>query len=203
MLDVKFIRENPELVKAAVKNKRENVDVDAFLELDKERRRLLTEVEELKRRKNEASSKIAQMMKKGEESEGLKASMRTLSQKIKDIEAKVEEVSQKYTNFTYRFPNIPHKSVPIGAAPEANKVVRAWKSPPEFSFEPKTHIELGESLGILDFRAAAKISGTGFALYKGLGARLERALLNFMLDVHTKKHGYTEIFPPFLMLPDI
>jgi seryl-tRNA synthetase len=199
VLDIKFIRENPEMVKAAVKNKREKVDVDAFLELDKERRRLLTEVEELKRQKNEASSRIAQMMKKGEESEDLKASMRTLSQKIKDIEGKVEEVSQKHTDFIYRFPNIPHNSVPIGTAPEANKVIREWKRPPDFSFEPKTHIELGESLGILDFRAAAKISGTGFALYKGLGARLERALLNFMLDVHTKKHGYTEIFPPFLV----
>ena len=199
MLDVKFIRENPEVVKKAVKDKRMEADVDGFLELDKERRRLLTEVEGLKRQKNEASSIIGRMMKEGKNAKDQVDSMKVVSQKIGEIETKVEEIEQKYTDFIYNVPNIPHNSVPAGAGPESNKVVKEWGKIPDFKFEPKNHMKIGELAGILDFGRATKISGAGFALYKGLGARLERALLNFMLDLHTKKHGYTEVFPPFLV----
>jgi len=199
MLDIKFIRDNPEAVKKAAADKGEKVDINEFLRIDKERRKLLTEVESLKRRKNEVSGKIGKMMRNKENPKDLIASMKTVSQKIGEIEAKVEENERKFSSFVYNIPNIPHKSVPVGLGPEANKVIREWGKIPKFRFEPKTHTKIGEILDILDFGRAAKIAGTGFALYKGLGARLERALLNFMLDLHTKKHGYTEVFPPFLV----
>ena len=199
MLDIKFIRENKELVEKAIKDKRDKLDIGKFLELDKERRKLLTEMESLKCRKNEVSAKIGKMMKEKKNAKDLISSMKAESQKIHEIELKVEGINKKYTNFVYSVPNIPDKSVPIGVAPESNKVVREWGKMPNFRFAPKTHIEIGSNSGIFDFGRAAKISGTGFALYKGMGAKLERALVNFMLDMHTKKHGYTEVFPPFLV----
>jgi len=198
MLDIKFIRENPDIVKKAVKDKRVELDIDEFLKADAEKRKLLTEMETLKCKKNEVSAKIGKMMKKKENPKDLIASMKAVSQKIADFEAKVEEIGNKCKDFTYSVPNLPHNSVPIGPGPEANKVIKEWGKIPKLAFEPKTHIEIGKTLGILDFGRATKIAGTGFALYMGLGARLERALLNFMLDLHTKKHGYTEVFPPFL-----
>ncbi len=199
MLDIKFIRENPELVKKAISDKGVELNLDEFAELDRERRRLITEVERLKSEKNAVSAKIGRMMKDKKNPKDLIVSMKTLSQKIAEIEVKVDENEKKFRKFIYEFPNIPHESVPVGPGSEANKVVKEWGKIPEFSFQPRTHIELGEILGILDFGRAAKIAGTGFALYKGTGARLERALFNFMLDLHTKKHGYTEVFPPFLV----
>jgi len=199
MLDVKFIRENPDIVKKALKDKRVKLDLDRFLQIDMERRKLLTEVEGLKREKNEASGKIGRLMKEKKNAKDLIASMKTVSQKIAEIEAKVEDKHKIYTDFIYSFPNIPHKNAPIGPGPEANKHVKEWGKAPKFDFKPRSHMELGEDLGILDFGRAAKITGSGFALYIGLGARLERALINFMLDMHTKKHGYKEVFPPFLV----
>ena len=199
MLDIKFIRENVELVKKALKDKGVDLDIDKFMGLDKKRRELLTEVEDLKRKKNEVSNKVGKMMREKKNPKDIIASMKTVSQKISKIESKVEEVEQKLKKFTYEFPNIAHKTVPIGPGQEANKPVREWGKAPKFDFEPQNHIKIGEILNIFDFGRAAKIAGAGFALYKGLGARLERALFNFMLDLHTKKHGYTEIFPPFLV----
>ena len=199
MLDIKFIRENKDLVKKGIKDKGVDFDIDKFLQADKERRKLLTEVEELKRQKNEVSDKIAKMMKQKRNAKDLIASTKTISQKIAKIEAKVEENEQKFKHFIYEIPNLPHKSVPLGSTPGANKVVKNWGKIPEFGFKPRTHIEIGEILSILDFGRAAKIAGAGFVLYKGVGARLERALFNFMLDLHTKKHGYMEVFPPFLV----
>ena len=199
MLDVKFIRENKDLVKKALKDKGVKLDLDKFLKIDTERRKLLTEVEQLKHEKNEVSGKIGRMMKEKKDAKDLIASMKTLSQKIAKIDTKVEENSSIYADYIYGIPNIPEKSVPIGPGPESNKLVREWGKIPKFSFKPRTHMELGELLGVLDFKRAAKISGAGFALYKGIGAKLERALLSFMLDIHIKKHGYTEIFPPFLV----
>lgn len=199
MLDIKFIRENPDIIKKALKAKGVKLDIDEFLKIDSERRLLLTEVEELKRRKNDVSGKVGKMMRDKKNPKDLIASMKTISQKIAKIEPKVEEIDQKIKHFMYEIPNIPDKSVPVGPGPEANKVVKEWGKAPKFSFEAKSHIEIGESLGILDFGRATKISGAGFALYKGLGARLERSLINFMLDFHTEKHGYTEVFPPFLV----
>ena len=199
MLDVKFIRDNPELVRKGLKDKKVDLNLDEFLKLDKEKRKILTEVEELRAKKNEVSDKIGKMMKEKKNAKDLIASMKEVSQKIADLDVKVEQIDEKFAHFVYRFPNIAHKSVPIGLGPEANNVVKEWGKMPEFDFQPKEHVEIGENLGILDFGRATKISGTGFALYKGLGARLERALINFMLDYHTKRHGYTEIFPPFLV----
>ena len=155
-------------------------------------------MEAFKREKNEVSVKIGKMMKKKENPKELIASMKTVSQKIANFEAKMEEIEHKYKDFIYKIPNLPHNSVPVGPGPEANKVIKELGKMPKFEFEPKTHLEIGKTLNILDFGRATKIAGTGFALYRGLGARLERALLNFMLDLHTKKHGYVEIFPPFL-----
>ncbi|MEE9500264.1 MAG: serine--tRNA ligase [Candidatus Omnitrophota bacterium] len=199
MLDIKFIRENPEVVKKAARDKGEKVDIDEFLRIDKERRKLLTEVESLKRQKNEVSDKIGKMMREKKNPKELISSMKDVSQKIGEIEAKVEEIERKFKDFIYNIPNIPHKSVPAGLSSESNKVVKECGKMPRFKFEPRTHIEIGEILDILDFGRASKIAGRGFVLYKGLGARIERALFNFMLDLHTKKHGYTEIFPPFLV----
>lgn len=198
MLDIKFIREYPEVVKKAVKDKSEKVDIDEFLRIDRERRELLTEMESLKRQKNEASNKIGKMMRDKKNPKDLIGSMKDVSQKISQIETKVEGIRQKYNHFIYDIPNIPHKSVPMGKGSEANKIIREWGKIPAFKFESRTHMEIGKDLDILDFGRATKIAGAGFVLYKGLGARLERALLNFMLDMHTQKHGYTEVFPPFL-----
>jgi seryl-tRNA synthetase len=199
MLDIKFIRDNIDIVKDALKNKNVKLNLDDFIKLDKERRKLLTEVETLKAKKNEASAKIGKMMKEKKNPKDLIASMKAESQQIAKIEEKVEEIDKKHRDFIYNIPNIPDKSVPIGLAPQANKVVKEWGKEPKFDFEPKDHIEIGTSLDILDFGRATKISGAGFALYKGFGARLERALINFMLDMHTKKHGYKEVFPAFLV----
>jgi len=199
MLDIKFIRENPEVVKKAIQNKGVKLDIDEFLKADAERRKLLTEMETLKRKKNEVSAKIGKMMKKKENPKELISSMKITSQKIANFEAKVEEIEHKCKDFIYDIPNLPDDSVPIGPGPEANKVTKEWGEIPKFTFEPETHLEIGKALGILDFGRATKIAGAGFALYMGLGARLERSLLNFMLDLHTKKHGYTEVFPPFLV----
>ena len=199
MLDIKFIRENPEVVKKAARDKGEKVDIDEFLRIDKERRKLLTEVESLKRQKNEVSDKIGKMMREKKNPKELISSMKDVSQKIGEIEAKVEGIERKFKDFIYNIPNIPHKSVPVGLGSESNKMVKECGKMPRFKFEPRTHMEIGEILDILDFGRASKIAGRGFALYKGLGARIERALFNFMLDLHTKKHGYTEVFPPFLV----
>lgn len=199
MLDTKFIRENADIVKKAIKDRGLDLDIDEFLNIDKERRALLTEVETLKRDKNLASEKIGQMMREKKNAKDLIEQMKTVSQKIAKIETEVEEIGKKYTDFVYSIPNIPHDSIPVGPGPEANKKVKEWGKMPDFKFEPRSHIELSELLGIIDFGRAAKITGSGFVLYKGLGARLERGLFNFMLDLHTKKHGYTEVFPPFLV----
>jgi len=199
MLDIKFIRENPELVQKGLAAKRSKLNISEFLALDQERRQLLTELERLKSEKNQISGKIAIMMKERQNPKEIIEQQKVLSQKIAELEPKVEELDKKHSYVLYTIPNIPHESVPVSAGPEGNKVVKEHGVIPTFSFQPKSQMELGSSLDILDFGRAAKISGSGFALYKGLGARLERALIGFMLDLHTKKHGYTEIFPPYLV----
>ena len=199
MLDIKFIRDNPDTVKKAIRDKNVNLDIDSFLKLDSERRALVTELEKAKAEKNKLSSEIGKMLKEKKDITEIKANIAVLSQKIDEYDAKVEDIIKEYTLFVYSVPNIPHKSVPVGITAESNKVIRERGKPPVFNFNPKTHLEIGELLDILDFKRAAKISGSGFALYKGKGAFLERALYNFMLDMHTKKHGYTELFPPFLV----
>ena len=191
MLDIKFIRENPDIVKKSIKDRGMKLDLKELLDLDRGKRKMLIEAEELKAEKNKAS-------KGGKPGPEIIAKMKSISQKISDLDAKVGEIDQKIGNLVLNIPNIPHDSIPIGS-PEANREVRKWGKAPKFDFNPKSHIELGKNLDILDFPRSSKISGPGFCLFKGLGALLERALINFMLDLHTKEHGYKEIFPPFLV----
>lgn len=198
MLDIKFIRENPQAVKDALKARNSKIDLDELLTLDEERRKLLSEVETLKAERNKANDEITAAMKAKRNPKEIIDKMKVVSQKVADLDKKVGEVDQKISNIVYIIPNIPDKSVPVGS-PDNNKTVRSWGKIPTFSFKPKNHIELAESLGIISFGTATKISGSNFVLFMGQGARLERALINFMLDLHTKKHGYKEIFPPFLV----
>ena len=191
MLDIKFIRENTELVKKSIKDRKTKLDLEELLDLDTARRGILSEVETLKAERNQYS-------KKGRPAPEVIERMKTVSQKIGDFDKKVVEINNKIGILMLNIPNIPHNSIPIGG-PDANKVVKEWGEPKKFDFKPKTHIELGEELDILDFPRSSKISSTGFCLFKGPGARLERALINFMLDLHTKEHGYKEIFPPFIV----
>jgi len=198
MLDLKFIRDNKEVVKESIKNRGYKLDIDELLKWDEEHRKLLVEIEELRSKRNKANDDITAAIKAKKNPKEIIEKMKPLSQKIAVLEPKVEELCQKIDKIMYLIPNIPDKSIPVGG-PENNKIVKSWGKNPNFDFNPKTHIELAEALDIISFGAAAKISGSNFVLYKGLGARLERALINFMLDMHTKKHGYTEIFPPFLV----
>ena len=191
MLDIKFIRENPDIVKKAIKNKGLKLDIKELLELDSQKRKILIDVETLKAEKNKAS-------KGGKPDPAVIAKMKALSQKVADLDKKVEDIDSKIANFLLSIPNIPHDSLPIGGA-DANKEVKKWGELRKFDFNPKSHIELGKELDILDFPRSSKIAGSGFCLFKGLGAQMERALINFMLDLHTREHGYKEMFPPFLV----
>lgn len=199
MLDIKLVRENREIVEKALKDRNAKFDLDKVVSLDSERRRLITEVEELKGKRNKANQDISTLLKEKKDAAKIMESMKAISQNIKEIDIKVGEIAGKLENMMLTIPNIPHSSVPVGPDQGSNKKVKDWGEPRKFDFKPKNHIELAELLDIIDFNRATKISGAGFVLYKGLGARLERALINFMLDLHTKKHGYTEIFPPFLV----
>jgi seryl-tRNA synthetase len=198
MLDIRFIRENKDAVKSGIASKGVKIDIDGLLVLDEERRKALTESEALKAERNKANDDISALMKTKKNPKDIIDKMKSVSQKIAILDTKVGEIDEKIDKLIYLIPNLPDKSVPIGS-PEANKIVKSAGNKPIFDFKPRTHIELSELLGIISFGAAAKITGSNFVLFKGIGARLERALINFMLDLHTKKHGYTEIFPPFLV----
>lgn len=200
MLDLKFIREHPDAVKKTVKDRNLTMDLVILLKLDAEKRKLTTEMEGLKYKKNLLSEQIAQMMMgKKAGAKDLMGDAKTLSQKIAKIKQKVGEVEPKLARMLLDIPNICHKSVPVGKGRQGNKVVRSWGKPLQPKFELRNHIELAEHLGIIDFARATKITGSNFVLFMGQGARLERALYNFMLDLHTKEHGYQEVFPPFLV----
>lgn len=202
MLDLKFIREDADKVRASIKNRGMKLDIDKFLDCDSERRELLKEVESLKHRRNVASDEIARMKKNKEDPAARISQMKELSSRVKELDKRLSDLNSELRAMQLIIPNIPHASIPVGPGPEYNKVVKEWGRKPKFKFKPKTHIEIAELLDIVDFRRATKISGSNFALYKGMGARLERALINFLLDLHTKEHGYTEIFPPFLVNRD-
>jgi seryl-tRNA synthetase len=199
MIDVKRIRSNPEAIKRAIELKKDKADIDKFLKLDERRRQMLVELEALKNRRNVESDNIAKLKREGKDVSDLIAEMKELSSKIKEMEQEVKEVEEQLEGILWTIPNIPHESVPIGDSDEDNVEVRRWGEPRKFDFEPKPHWEIGEELDILDFEAAARVTGSRFTFYKGLGARLERALINFMLDLHVEKHGYTEVFPPFMV----
>lgn len=203
MLDLKFIRENPELVKRGIINKNEPDRVDELLELDKQRRSLITQTEELKAKKNSVSKEVGKLKKEGKDASLIIAEMKIISDKTKEIDTELHQIDEKLNDILYYIPNLPHESVPVGKTEEENVEVRQWL-PEGFSFEQNDteildHVELGKKLNILDFERGAKISGSGFPLYIGKGATLERALINFMLDTHIRNHGYEEVLPPFLV----
>lgn len=202
MLDLKFIRANPDLVRAGLKKKKAEANLDALLALDEKRRAKLTEVEQLKARRNAVSEEVARLKKAGQNADAIIAEMRQVSERIKALDDEVKGIDAEIEEILHRIPNLPHASVPVGEDERANVEVRRWGQPRQFDFEPKAHWDLGPQLDILDFDRAGKISGARFTVYRGLGARLERALINFMLDLHTRDHGYTEVLTPFMVNAD-
>lgn len=199
MLDLELLRENPGLVKESLRRRGEDTSVvDEWRSLDERRRAAIGELDQLRRRQNEASKLIGQAKREGRDPWPLLAEMKEVSRKVRELEREVSEVEGRMHEILLILPNIPHGSVPDGEGEEDNVEVRRWGKPREFEFEPKPHWEIGRRLGLFDFEAAAKMSGTRFVVDKGWGAKLERALINFMLDLHTQEHGYIEVFPPLL-----
>jgi seryl-tRNA synthetase len=199
MLDLKFVRANMDLITRMLNERGYELDLSRFRFLDEKRRSVLTDLEELRHERNTVSDKIAVMKKQGEAASSLISQMKTVSARIKELEAKLPEVVDELNSLLLLIPNIPHESVVVGLDPDDNPLIRKWGEIRNFEFTPLAHWELGEKLNILDFSRAAKIAGSRFSLQSGLGASLERALINFMLDVHTADHGYTETLPPFLV----
>ncbi len=199
MLDLKFIRSNLDKVKEMLKNRGYDLDISVFESVDKERREILTHLERLRHQRNRVSEEIAAMKKKGEDASQIIGEMKQVSAEIKGKEVELSQVEDRLNPFLMIIPNIPDESVAIGVDEKDNPEMRKWGEIREMDFEPLPHWEIGEKLGILDFARASKIAGARFALYLGHGALLERALINFMLDVHTKEHGYTEVLPPFMV----
>ena len=199
MLDMKFVRENPELVMEAVKKRNGNLDLTEFLELDKKRREITVQVETLKSERNSASQEIGKLKKAGQDATEQMAAVRALGDKIAEDDKELKEIEIRLKEILLTIPNIPADDVPVGADDSANPVVRTWGEPGKFEFEPKAHWDIGEGLNIIDFERGVKVSGARYIFYRGLGARLERAVISFFLDLHTEKHGYTEMFPPFIV----
>ena len=199
MLDIRWIRSNADEVRQFLADRNNDLDIGPLLGLDEERRLLLTETEELKARRNEGSRKVGAARARGEDASAAMEEMRVIGDRIKDIDARISEIDEKISDMLLSIPNRPHDSVPVGKDENDNPEVRRWGEPKQFSFEPKPHWDLGEALGILDFEKGASLAQSRFTVLKGLGARLERAMLNFMLDLHTEKHGYLEVQPPFMV----
>ena len=203
MLDIKRIREDFDNVKAAVERRcKGDFGIDNVLEYDKQRRALLAEVEQMKNQQSVKSKEIPKMKKAGEDTTELMAEMKKLSEEIKVLDAQVSEVEAKLQDALLNVPNTPNPDVQIGEDDSDNVELRKWGEPREFDFEYKAHWDVGVDLDILDWERAAKISGARFTVYKGMGARLERAVINFMLNLHTEEHGFTEILPPFMVNRD-
>lgn len=200
MLDINFIRNNPDTVKQAIANKHENAaSVDQFLELDTQRRSMIHSCEQLKSKRNEKSKEVSELKKKGQDASGIIEETKKIGDDIKSIEEKLKGLESQINSLLLRIPNIPAADVPVGKDEKDNVVVRTWGHRKKFDFAPLPHWELGRILNILDLERSSKISGSGFILLKGLGSKLERALFCFMLDLHTREHGYTELFTPFLV----
>lgn len=200
MLDAKFVRNEPEKVRQMMINRNSDMKVlDGFLRLDEERRKLLYEVEQLKAERNSVSEEIAKMKKNKQDATSEIERMREVSSRIKQMDSDLNDIEARAQDALLRIPNMPHESVPIGGGPEDNVIVRTWGEPKKLGFDPAPHWELATALDIIDFERGSKIAGSGFILYKGLGARLERSLIAWMLDVHTREHGYKELFPPYLI----
>lgn len=202
MLDIKRIREDFEGVKKALEKRGKKYDLESFLTLDEKRRSLLQQVEELKNKQNTTSKQVPILKKEGKDTTDLMAEMKELSEKIKGLDNNVREVDEEIKTLLYSIPNTPNEKVPVGLDDSENEEIRKWGEPRKFEFEPKPHWDLGEAHDILDFSRAAKVTGARFTVYKGIGARLERALINFMLDTHIDKHGYVEVMPPQMVNKD-
>jgi seryl-tRNA synthetase len=202
MLDLKFVRANLDLIANMVKHRDYELDLSRFQSLDEKRRSILTTLEGLRYQRNKVSDHIAAMKKAGEDTSSVISEMKAVSKKIKELEAEMPEITDELDKLLLIIPNIPHKSVVVGKDSDDNPIIRKWGETRDFDIDPLPHWEIGEKLGILDFSRAAKIAGSRFSLQSGLGAALERALINFMLDIHTTYHGYTETLPPFLVNSD-
>ncbi len=199
MHDLKFLRGNRDKVEAGIALKGMTVDLTRFYQIEERRLALLHETEQLKARRNSASEEIAALKKSGQDASAQIAEMRALGDRVKELDAELRTLEEESTTLAAWIPQLPHASVPPGRDAAQNQLVRTWGEPPKFGFEPKPHWDLATSLGLLDFDRATKIAGSGFLLFTGLGARIERALINFMLDFHTTKHGYTEYSPPHVI----
>jgi len=199
MLDVKFVRENIGLVRQMLKNRQSDLNLEPFLELDETRRHILVDVEQKKHRRNVASEEISKLKKEKKDASILVEEMKELGQQIKVLDEQSAEVEHKFRDLLLIIPNMPDNSVPVGSDEKDNEQIRTWGEKPAFDFKPRPHWEIGEGLGILDFERGAKITGARFTLYWGAASALERALISFMIDIHTKRHGYTEVLPPFMV----
>jgi len=199
MLEIKFVRQNLATVQKALETRGHAADLDAFKSCDDERRTILQELESLRHRRNVVSDQIAEMKKAGDNADNLVSEMREVSSKVKALDKELAETQDTLERILLGIPNLPHPSVPVGKDETDNPVIKTVGDPPLFDYEPQAHWDIGAALGILDFERAARITGARFPLYFGAGARLERALINFMLDIHTQVHGYTEILPPFIV----
>ena len=199
MLDIKILRQNPEIIKESLKNRCNDLDITPAIELDKQRREILAEVEQKKAKQNEISKKVPAMKKAGENTDELFKEMKELSNTIKLDDEKVREIDEQLKDFMLKIPNIPNASCPIGNDDSENVELRRWGTPREFDFEFKPHWDLGTDLDIFDFERGTKIAGTRFTVYKGLGSRLERSVIQYFLNTHTEQSGYTEVFTPFMV----
>ena len=199
MLDIRWIRANEDKLKQFLADRQNDTDISPLLVLDEERRGLVTETEELKAKRNEGSKKVGAAKAKGEDASAAMEDMRLLGDKIKEIDSRIGEIDGAMADILMSLPNRPHHSVPVGKDENDNVEVRRWGEPKKFSFEPKAHWDIGEDLGIMDFEKGASLAQSRFTVLKGLGARLERALMNFMVDLHTEKHGYLEVQTPFMV----
>lgn len=199
MLEIKFVRQNLSAVREALQKRNTDVDLEPFVQSEDLRKSSLTEIETLRYRRNTVSEEIAKIKKGGGDAESLVIEMRDVSTRIKELEGIINENEEKIKNILYTIPNIPHESVPVGRDENENVEIKKIGTPPSFAFEPKAHWDIGENLKIFDFERAAKISGARFPLYFGMGARLERALISFMVDLHVSRSGYLEVLPPFMV----
>ena len=202
MLDIKFVRDNLEIVKTMLKNRNNPLNLDGFTDLEKKRREILTETEQLKTKRNTVSKQIGAMKKAGEDTTAISAEMREVGNKISELDGKLRDIEAELRDILLHIPNIPKDDVPIGKDDSENPEVRRWGEPRKFDFEPKAHWDIGEALDILDAERAGKVTGARFTFYKGLGARLERACINFMMDLHATKHGYKEMLAPYIVNKD-
>ena len=199
MLAREYLREQADEYRAALKNRGSKVDLDRFIDLDAERRRTIAQVETLKNQRNVASQEIATLKKNKQDASSQIDAMKRVGDEIKQLDARLAEIEELLRAIELEMPNVPHPSVPVGADESANRVERTWGEKPSFAFTPKEHWDIGGKLGLLDFERAAKLSGSRFTVLFGAAAKLERALTAFMLDLHVREHGYTEVLPPFLV----